>query len=100
MPTSVIGLFEDQDTARKVVDMLTKAGVNEDAVETWSDTSADKVAERLIQAGYDEDKARRYGEVLETAGAQAGPIPRRTVGSDGWLWGFGSRHRQGDCGRC
>ena len=33
MPTSVIGLFEDQDTARKVVDALTKAGFNEDAVE-------------------------------------------------------------------
>jgi stress response protein YsnF len=69
MPTSVIGLFEDQDTARKVVDALTKAGVNEDAAETWSDTSADKVTERLVAAGYDEDKARRYGEVLETGGA-------------------------------
>jgi stress response protein YsnF len=69
MPTSVIGLFEDQDTARKVVDALTKAGVNEDAAETWSDTSADKVTERLVTAGYDEDKAQRYGEVLETGGA-------------------------------
>jgi stress response protein YsnF len=69
MPTSVIGLFEDQDTARKVVDALTKAGVNEDAAETWSDTSADKVTERLVAAGYDEDKAQRYGEVLETGGA-------------------------------
>ena len=69
MPTSVIGLFEDQDTARKVVDALTKAGCNEDAVETWSDTGADDVVERLVEAGYDEDKAQRYGEVLETAGA-------------------------------
>ena len=69
MSTSVIGLFDDQDTARKVVDALTRAGVNEDAVETWSGTSADKVSERLVQAGYDEDKARRYGEVLETTGA-------------------------------
>jgi stress response protein YsnF len=69
MPTSVIGLFEDRDTARKVVDALTKAGVNEDAAETWSDTSADKVTERLVAAGYDEDKAQRYGEVLETGGA-------------------------------
>jgi stress response protein YsnF len=68
MPTSVIGLFEDQDTARNVVDALTRAGVNEDAVETWSGTSADKVSERLVQAGYDEDKAQRYGEALETAG--------------------------------
>ena len=28
MSTSVIGLFEDQDTARNVVDALTKAGFN------------------------------------------------------------------------
>jgi len=69
MPTSVIGLFEDQDTARKVVDALTKAGVKEDAVETWSETGADKVTERLVAAGYDEDKARSYGKALETAGA-------------------------------
>jgi len=69
MPTSVIGLFEDQDTARKVVDALTKAGCNEDAVETWSDTAAADVVERLVEAGYDEDKARRYGEVLEKRGA-------------------------------
>src|SRR3954449_5036216 len=69
MPTSVIGLFEDQDTARKVVSALTEAGVNEDAVETWSDTAADKVTERLVAAGYDEDKAQRYGEVLESGGA-------------------------------
>src|SRR5918995_6525589 len=69
MSTSVIGLFEDQDTARKVVDALTKAGFKEDAVETWSETGADKVTDRLVQAGYDEDKARSYGKALETAGA-------------------------------
>src|SRR4051812_28631469 len=69
MSTSVIGLFEDQDTARNVVDALTKAGFKEDAVETWSETDADKVTERLVQAGYDEDKARSYGKALEMAGA-------------------------------
>src|SRR3954465_8399821 len=69
MPTSVIGLFEEQDTGRKGVDALTKAGYNEDAVETWSDTGADEVSERLVEAGYEEDKARRYGKALETAGA-------------------------------
>src|SRR4051794_1361275 len=69
MSTSVIGLFEDQDTARNVVDALTKAGFKEDAVETWSETGANKVTERLVQAGYDEDKARSYGKALETAGA-------------------------------
>jgi stress response protein YsnF len=68
MSTSVIGLFEDQDIARHVVDALTKAGVKEDAVETWSETGADKVTERLIAAGYDEGKARSYGKALETAG--------------------------------
>ena len=69
MPTSVIGLFEDQDTARKVVNALTKAGCDKDAVEILTDTGVDKVTERLVEAGYDEDKGRRYGEVLETAGA-------------------------------
>jgi stress response protein YsnF len=69
MPTSVVGLFEDQATARKVVSALTKAGCDKDAVEILTDTGVDKVARRLLEAGYEEDKARRYGEVLETAGA-------------------------------
>jgi stress response protein YsnF len=69
MPTSVIGLFEDQATARKVVNALTKTGCDKDAVEILTDTGVDKVARRLVEAGYEEDKARRYGEVLETAGA-------------------------------
>ena len=69
MPTSVIGLFEDRDTARKVVDTLTRAGVKEDAVETLADTGVDTITERLVEAGYDEDKARGYGKALETGGA-------------------------------
>jgi stress response protein YsnF len=69
MPTSVIGLFEDRETARKVVDALTKAGVQEDAVETLADTGVDTITERLVEAGYDEDKARGYGKALETGGA-------------------------------
>jgi stress response protein YsnF len=69
MPTSVIGLFEDHDTARKVVSALTKAGCDKDAVEILTETGVDKVTKRLVEAGYDEDKGRRYGEVLETAGA-------------------------------
>jgi stress response protein YsnF len=69
MPTSVIGLFEDHDTARKVVSALTKAGCDKDAVEILTDIGVDKVTKRLVEAGYDEDKGRRYGEVLETAGA-------------------------------
>jgi len=69
MPTSVIGLFEDRETARKVVDALTKAGFKEDAVETLADTGVDTITERLVEAGYDEDKARGYGKALETGGA-------------------------------
>ena len=69
MPTSVIGLFEDHDTARKVVSALTKAGCDKDAVEILTETGVDKITKRLVEAGYDEDKGRRYGEVLETAGA-------------------------------
>src|SRR5918993_3199046 len=69
MPTSVIGLFEDHDTARKVVSALTKDGCDKDAVEILTDIGVDKVTKRLVEAGYDEDKGRRYGEVLETAGA-------------------------------
>jgi hypothetical protein len=69
MPTSVIGLFENRDIARKMVDALIQCGCDEGAVETWSDVDAGSFAERLRQAGYDEDKARRYGEVLEMAGA-------------------------------
>jgi stress response protein YsnF len=69
MSTSVIGLFEDQDIARKVVNALTKTGVNEDAVDILGGTGADTITKRLVAAGYDEDKARRYGEVLETTGA-------------------------------
>src|SRR5918993_2910008 len=69
MPTSVIGLFEDHDTARKVVSALTKDGCDKDAVEILTETGVDKITKRLVEAGYDEDKGRRYGEVLETAGA-------------------------------
>jgi uncharacterized protein YaaQ len=69
MSTSVIGLFEDQDTARKVVEALTRAGVKEDAVETLADTGVDTITERLVEAGYDEDKARSYGKALENGGA-------------------------------
>jgi stress response protein YsnF len=69
MPTSVIGLFEDQDTARNVADALTKAGCNEDAVEILADIGVDTITKRLVEAGYDEDKARGYGKALETGGA-------------------------------
>jgi stress response protein YsnF len=52
-----------------VVSALTKAGCDKDAVEILTETGVDKITKRLVEAGYDEDKGRRYGEVLETAGA-------------------------------
>ena len=36
MPTSIIGLFESQDIARKVVSALAKAGFDEGKIETMT----------------------------------------------------------------
>ena len=68
MSTSIIGLFESNDTARKVVSALTKAGCAKDAIDTLSETGADETTKRLVEAGYDEDKARRYGKAIEKGG--------------------------------
>ena len=69
MPTSVIGLFESDDIARKVVSELASAGCDEDAVEVLSGAGIDEIAQRLGEAGYDGDKAHRYGEALQGGGA-------------------------------
>jgi stress response protein YsnF len=69
MPTSVIGLFESDDIARKVVSELASAGCDQDAVEVLSGAGIDEVAQRLGEAGYDGDKAHRYGEALQKGGA-------------------------------
>jgi len=68
MPTSIIGLFEDQDTGRRVVSALAEIGCKEDAIETLSKTGVDETAKRLVEAGYENDKARRYGEALQKGG--------------------------------
>jgi stress response protein YsnF len=68
MPTSVIGLFESQDIARKVVSALGKAGFDDDKIETMTKTAVDETIERLVEAGYDKDKASRYGEALQKGG--------------------------------
>jgi stress response protein YsnF len=68
MPTSIIGLFEDQDTGRRVVSALVEIGCKEDAIETLSKTSVDEITNRLVEAGYEQDKARRYGEALQKGG--------------------------------
>jgi stress response protein YsnF len=68
MPTSVIGLFETQDIARKVVSALGKAGFDDDKIETLTKTGVDEVTDRLVEAGYEKDKASRYGEALQKGG--------------------------------
>jgi stress response protein YsnF len=68
MPTSIIGLFESQDIARKVVSALAKAGFDEDKIETMTKLGADETTERLVEAGYEKDKARNYGEALQKGG--------------------------------
>ena len=68
MPTSVIGLFETQDIARKVVSALSKAGFDDDKIETLAKIGVGEVTDRLVEAGYEKDKARRYGEALQKGG--------------------------------
>jgi stress response protein YsnF len=68
MPTSIIGLFESQDIARKVVSALSKAGFDEGKIETITKISVDETTERLVEAGYEKDKAQRYGEALQKGG--------------------------------
>jgi stress response protein YsnF len=69
MSTSLIGLFEINDIARKVINELTNAGCDRNAVEVMSGAAIDQVAKRLVEAGYDGDKAHRYGEALQKGGA-------------------------------
>jgi len=68
MPTSIIGLFESQDIARKVVSALSKAGFDDSKIETLTKSSVDETTGRLVEAGYEKDKAKRYGEALQTGG--------------------------------
>jgi stress response protein YsnF len=68
MPTSIIGLFETQDIARKVVSALGEAGFDDDKIETMTKSGVDETTERLVEAGYEKDKARRYGEALQKGG--------------------------------
>jgi stress response protein YsnF len=68
MPTSIIGLFESQDIARKVVSALAKAGFDEDKIETMTKLGVEETTDRLVEAGYEKDKAQRYGEALQKGG--------------------------------
>jgi len=68
MPTSIIGLFENQDTARKVVNALTEMGCDEGQIETLTKSGGKEITKRLTEAGYEEEKAQRYSEVLQKGG--------------------------------
>jgi stress response protein YsnF len=68
MPTSIIGLFENQDTARKVVNALTEMGCDEGQIETLTKSGGKEITKRLTKAGYEEEKAQRYSEVLQKGG--------------------------------
>lgn len=74
MPTSIIGLFETQDIARKVVSALGKAGFDDDKIETMTKAGIDETTDRLVEAGYDKDKARRYGEAIQKAASLSSPM--------------------------
>jgi len=69
MTTSIIGLFESGEIAKKVLDELARAGGKKDAMEILQDAPTDEISNRLIEAGYDKDKARRYADVLQKGGA-------------------------------
>jgi stress response protein YsnF len=69
MSTSIIGLFENNDIARKVVSALTEAGCQEDAIKTLGEAGVSEAAKQLVEAGYEKDKARRYGDALRQGGA-------------------------------
>jgi hypothetical protein len=57
MSTSIIGLFENNDIARKVVSALTEAGCHEDAIKTLGQADVSEAAEHLVEAGYETRRA-------------------------------------------
>ena len=69
MTTSIIGLFESAEFAKKVLGELARIGCKKDAMEILQDASTDQISDRLIEAGYEDDKARRYADALQKGGA-------------------------------
>jgi ACT domain-containing protein len=69
MTTSIIGLFESAEFAKKVLGELARIGCEKDAMEILHDASTDQISDRLIEAGYEDDKARRYSDALQRGGA-------------------------------
>ena len=69
MTTSIIGLFESAEFAKKVLGELARIGCEKDAMEILQDASTDRITDRLLKAGYEDDKARRYADALQKGGA-------------------------------
>ena len=69
MTTSIIGLFESPEFAENVLSELARIGCKKDAMEILQGTSTDEVSDRLFEAGYEDDKARRYADALQKGGA-------------------------------
>jgi len=68
MATTVIGLFEDRDTAQQVRGELVKAGCDKDSVAIFSDQGGNKLVRELVERGYTEDRARQYAQAVEQGG--------------------------------
>jgi stress response protein YsnF len=69
MTTSIIGLFENGDIARKVADALIENGIEEDMIAILEGVSASKISGSLIEAGYQEEQAERYAKAMRNGGA-------------------------------
>jgi stress response protein YsnF len=69
MTTSIIGLFENGDIARKVADALIENGIEEDVIAILEGVSASKISGSLIEAGYQEEQAERYAKAMRSGGA-------------------------------
>jgi len=69
MTTSIIGLFESAEFAKKVLGELARIGCEKDAMEILQGASTDRITDRLLEAGYEDDKARRYADALQKGGA-------------------------------
>jgi stress response protein YsnF len=69
MTTSIIGLFENGDIARKVADALIENGIEEDVITILEGVSASEISNSLIEAGYQEEQAERYAKAMRNGGA-------------------------------
>jgi hypothetical protein len=51
MTTSIIGLFESAEFAKKVLGELARIGCKKDAMEILQDAFTDRISDRLLEAG-------------------------------------------------